>query len=212
MKSRHAIITILAAIGSFALFSGCPQGCKPNGVASASSSTGIGWLTGVGENLVPGIDSGNLDLQKVGNTAIVVVWADKSFTNSSSTTTGGLGTKHTGKYFFKGDTKGTPELEWQSNDKGSGSFSCGKEKYDLKDGILFLVSTSGPEPLVKQLKRDVSNLKATREGVKAFADGDDELREFFTKLAPPNSKSEPISDGKGGTESPPTSSDAGGKE
>ena len=179
MKSHYTLNIFLVILGSLIPLSGC----KPTGATSSSSGKSIGWLTGVGENLVPGIDSGNVQHQKVGNTDILVVWIDSNRVSSSSTDTGG-DPKHSGKIFFTGDTRRLPDLVWQSDDKGSGTVTCGKSEYNLKEGNLFLVSTTGSEPIVKQLKRDVSKLTTTREGIRAFADGDDELRKFFTTLAP----------------------------
>src|SRR5436190_2963541 len=144
MKFRSAILTIATVAGSWALLSGC----KPGATAAGGSGTGIGWVTGVGENLVPGIDSGNIQHEKVGSSDIIVVWIDRNQVSSTSTTGGsGFGANHTGKCYFRLNTSGQPDLEWQSDDKGAGSVTCGQTKYDLKDGRLILVSTTRLQPV-----------------------------------------------------------------
>lgn len=208
MRYPLACVRLLSTVGSLALLSGC----NPTGTTIGGSGTGISWLTGVGENLVPGLDSGSLHHEKAGNTDVLVVWIDNSQVTSSSSTSSGFGTTHSGKFFFRGRTSGTPDLEWHSNDRGSGTVTCGKIEYDLKNGILFLVATTGPEPVVKQLKRDVSNLKATREGIREFADGDDELREFFTRLAPAKTNAQLHAEAEPETDAPQATPDAGEAE
>ena len=53
--------------------------------------------------------------------------------------------------------------------------------YDLANGTLFLVDTSGSRTAVTQLQRDLTAVTVEREDIIAFAQSDPEIREFTTR-------------------------------
>jgi hypothetical protein len=52
-------------------------------------------------------------------------------------------------------------------------------RYDLADGSLFLISTQGAEPRIKQLQRDLSSVKSEIGYFEGLAKSDAEIRDFF---------------------------------
>jgi len=75
------------------------------------------------------------------------------------------------------------EFHCETKDGKTGQVKIDGVAYELADGNLFLVFTEGEQSRVKQLKRDISNLKFERESLEAFGRNDPEIAEFFTKGA-----------------------------
>ena len=77
------------------------------------------------------------------------------------------------------------EFHCKTKDGLSGPVKISDAAYDLANGGLFLVSISGDEVHVKQLKRDMRSQKFDPESLAAFGKGDAEIVEFFAKNAKP---------------------------
>jgi hypothetical protein len=77
------------------------------------------------------------------------------------------------------------EFHCRTKDGKSGPVQIHDATYDLANGGLFLVSTTGDEVRVKQLKRDMRSQKFDQESLAAFGKGDAEVVEFFAKKAKP---------------------------
>ena len=75
------------------------------------------------------------------------------------------------------------EFHCETKDGKTGQAKINGIAYELADGNLFLVFTQGEQSQVKQLKRDVSNLKFEREALETFGRNDPQILEFFTKGA-----------------------------
>jgi hypothetical protein len=77
------------------------------------------------------------------------------------------------------------EFHCRTKDGKSGTVKINGTTYDLANGSLFLVSTSGDEVRIKQLNRDMTRQTFDEESLTAFGKGDAEIVEFFTKSANP---------------------------
>ena len=78
---------------------------------------------------------------------------------------------------------GGVEFDCETKDGKTGQVKIDGVAYKLADGNLFLVLTEGERSRVKQLKRDMTNLKFERESLEAFGRNDPEIADFFTKGA-----------------------------
>jgi hypothetical protein len=66
-----------------------------------------------------------------------------------------------------------------TSDRKTGPVTIGDETYELGNGSLFLVATSGTKAVVKQLRRDLSKLGSDSEGFQANAMTGSEIKAFF---------------------------------
>ncbi len=73
----------------------------------------------------------------------------------------------------------------KTKDGKAGPVKINGAAYDLVDGNLFLVSTTGEDIRVKQLKRDMSSQKFDQESLAAVGKADAEIVDFFGKNAKP---------------------------
>jgi hypothetical protein len=76
-------------------------------------------------------------------------------------------------------------VEWRAEtaDGKTGVIAINKTEYDLADGRLFLVSTVGGKPQVRQLKRDSFGSQQGGEGLRILAKDDPEVRQFVADSA-----------------------------
>lgn len=108
---------------------------------------------------------------------LFVIWTDspnggggsESASMHSVTFQGRLITSDRGQVNFSGE----------SADGRSGTAVIDGRSFDLSKGNLFLVATAADGYRVKQLKRELANLKADSEALRDFAKADIEIQEFF---------------------------------
>ena len=77
-------------------------------------------------------------------------------------------------------------LAWevQTVDGRMGEVQIGGVRYDLAGGTLFIVTTQGGTPAVRQLSRDLSNVPLDHDGILAFARNDPDLAAFLNNIPP----------------------------
>ncbi|NIS83203.1 MAG: hypothetical protein GTO14_24050 [Anaerolineales bacterium] len=72
-------------------------------------------------------------------------------------------------------------FDWrlETDDGITAKFSIDNTDFDLGDGNLFIISTASGETVVKQLQRDLSNVKAISESIVGFGLMDDDVKAFI---------------------------------
>jgi peptidyl-Lys metalloendopeptidase len=77
-------------------------------------------------------------------------------------------------------------LAWevQTADGRMGEVQIGGVRYDLAGGTLFIVTTQGGTPTVRQLSRDLSDVPLDHDGILAFARNDPDLAAFLNNIPP----------------------------
>jgi hypothetical protein len=73
----------------------------------------------------------------------------------------------------------TFELRLETNDGKTAQFSINGNQFDLVDGGLFIVTSSGEDTSVRQLVRDLSEVQANAESVTEFGLSDPDIQEFI---------------------------------
>jgi hypothetical protein len=174
MKRTLVVFLVLCGLGAFA------SGCGSH--ISSSSTVSIPW-TSADKNAVPGIDFGRIMYTTADKKPIVVIWDDLKSPGGGSLTMTSNRNQVGGKGYIGAGTGGDPDVEFEATGQASGWIRFAEKKYDLKDGILFLVSTTAKGHEIKQLKRDMAQLTLTSDGCRAYAKGDDEIRAFFNARA-----------------------------
>ncbi|MBI1916308.1 MAG: hypothetical protein HYS12_16490 [Planctomycetes bacterium] len=134
------------------------------------------WSSGK-ENALPGIEQGTI--YHFGTA--FVVWSDARGGGGGISSSNVQGVKCQGSLAARDGRR--VEFHCETKDAKTGQVKINGEAYELADGNLFLVFTEGEQSRVKQLKRDISNLKFERESLEAFGRNDPEIAEFFTKGA-----------------------------
>jgi hypothetical protein len=156
------------------LFGVLVVGCSKNAnkTVSLGGPTGAAsWYSGTGPDHVPGIDEGTISYLGT----LLTIWSDGS---------GGIGwSGGADGVTFHADLRrpdgSIVEVWGETKDGKTGSVTIGKETYDLTQGNLILVSLRGPTVRVKQLQRDLSQLKHTYDQLSAYAKADAEIADFF---------------------------------
>jgi len=170
-------------------------GCRPT-TPSAFGSRGTSWVrTEAGRKSVPGIDEVSIHFGVWGDGATIVVWSDGTGGSFGSRGMGGVplqagetrrGVKYEGH--LSGRDGRIVNVECYTPDGKTGTVKIGDEAYELAQGTLFLISTSGAKPKVKQLKSDKLDLKPmgsrtvdeiTSQTLEALAKTDPDIRAFF---------------------------------
>jgi hypothetical protein len=77
------------------------------------------------------------------------------------------------------------QFHCETKDGQTGKVTVAGKDYDLAEGNLFLVRAEGDQFVIKQLKRDLLDVKFERESLQAFERNDPEISGFFAKAAPP---------------------------
>lgn len=173
----------------------CLQGCGERG-SKGFGNKEISWGTREpGKTPIQGIDEAEVDFGTWGEGAALAVWSDRGCSLGASGMGGRelqpgeerKGVKYEGS--IKGDGGSTWRIECQTPDGKTGRFTIGDECFDLKGGALFLVSTRGPTPKVKQLRLaalkvapegEIPVTKVTVESLQAIARIEGDIRSFFT--------------------------------
>ncbi|MEN6309674.1 MAG: hypothetical protein ABFD91_18155 [Anaerohalosphaeraceae bacterium] len=169
------------------LFAGCEFRQSP-----ARGAKNVSWShSGMDHPAVPGIDSADVHIYVWNDGAAFVVWSD------------GAGGTHGTLPRQPGDPKGSARyqgkvgnqtVECLTTDGKTGKVKIGDTSYDLGDGPLFLVSTQGQNPRIKQFALSKLNLKPdgaltvdqiTIEQLEGVAKSDSDIRQFFIEAAPP---------------------------
>ena len=138
------------------------------------------WPEAEKKGEVPGIDEGTCFSARKSDAIAFVIWADVRMGSGS------WGGAAKGA-FARGEKQGEQEFvrwEWKPEGGTTGTLMLNEEPYVLEKGTLFLVSTRGGQPRVKQLDKDLSVLKDKQfeqfvESLKALAKSDKEISEFF---------------------------------
>jgi len=155
---------------------GWPLLCGCRDAAWPGTTHAIPW-TNSQEDAVPGVDSGFLLCKTHGKDFLFLIWTDSRNPCTWTETAVGSALKGTGE--LKMQEAQPLKFELEAHDPNVGWITFDGVKYDFAAGNLFLVSTIGPKATIKQLKRDISNLKLDPEGLRAFASSDAEISAYF---------------------------------
>jgi hypothetical protein len=132
---------------------------------------------------VPGIDHAQVRTGLYANTPVLVVWSDGQqggFNASWDRTRKAV--QYQGTFTSRGGRN--VSVHCYTSDGKTGPVAIGDETFELGNGSLFLVASSGPKTVVKQLKRDLSKLGSDSEGLRAIAITDVEIKAFFEQPRP----------------------------
>lgn len=173
MNPSRILLTNLLLIVLLGLQSGCTR--HPN-VGGRSTL----WSHSSGKEDVPGLDEASISWGTWDDKVVFVVWGDRSAFRLAS----GYPNPDNRRIRFRGtiDCRDGREVVYEveaAEDGTPGTLRFAKQSYQLADGGLFLVSTQGEQPLVKQLKRDLAQMKLENSELRALSRTDDEIRGFF---------------------------------
>lgn len=107
----------------------------------------------------------------------LMIWHDGTKTLGCSSSTNGQIYVMT----CQGVSNDNNAFRWhfETSDGSGVQFSIDDNLFDLKDGGLFVIRSSGGSTEVRQLKRDLSEVKANAESVTAFGLSDPDVLEFM---------------------------------
>jgi len=108
--------------------------------------------------------------------AAFVVWSDFDGGGGGSWSGNVQGVKRHGRLMSR---ENRVEFHFKTKDEKTGPVIINEEQYDLANGGLFLVSASDSPIRVKQLKRDMRNVKFEKESLQEFAKDDADIVAFF---------------------------------
>ena len=160
---------------------GC-AGCGSRLVGS--SQQWVLWSHGTaGTEPVPGIDQAHLIFGHYGDGYALMVWSDTHGGSFGSSWDSTRKAAHYQGHVSSTDGRRVP-VECFTSDGTTGTVTIGDGTFQLRDGSLFLVSTSGRKTKVKQLNRSVPMLKSETgewkvDPLKEMAKNDAEIRAFF---------------------------------
>jgi hypothetical protein len=167
----------LIATATCMLCAACGGSPGPSNALSVGGPSGtITWLPRPEyANPLPGIDQGTV--YRMGT--VFVIWSDAVGGGGGSSTGNAQGIKG------KGDlhTQDHRQIEFrvETKDSKTGQATINGAGFELADGNLFLVAAEGGQCRVKQLKREIGDLKFERESLERFGKNDPDIVEFFTK-------------------------------
>jgi len=160
---------------------GCQRTAPPAQPPTAGGSMGsCSWSPSVTDtDPLPGIDQAYLWAWWVGNKPALLIWADVEKPNGRSVATPDGG--------FDGRLNDIP-IKFHGKTK---TVTIDGTDYEIANGSLFLISTQGENPVVKQLNRNVEELdilKADGTGIdndklKVLARTDADIAAFFGRSA-----------------------------
>jgi hypothetical protein len=167
-------ITDQSVIVFAALLSGCGSNSPPGwGVRST------GWSQWARDKpTVPGIDHAAVHIGLYANSPALVVWSDGqggSFNASWDRTRNAV--HYEGVFTSRGGRN--VAVHCFTSDGKTGPVTIDDETFELGNGSLFLVASSGTKTVVKQLRRDLSKLGSDSEWFQANAMTDAEIKSFF---------------------------------
>jgi hypothetical protein len=171
---KHMARSIVTITCTCLLLAGCTRQPGSSVPDLGGPSGAITWSASAQkEKPLPGIDEASIYYE---GTAFVV-WSDFDRGSAGSSSGNMEGVKGQGRLMSR-DTRRV-EFHFETKDGKTGPVTIDGAKYDLANGGLFLVSVKGGQVQVKQLKRDMRNLKFERESLEAFARNDPEIVAFF---------------------------------
>jgi hypothetical protein len=97
--------------------------------------------------------------------------------------------RYSGRFYFAPHDRAhwfnTQYVNWEAKttDGKCGSVIINDAQYKLEDGALFLVTTHGDAPVVRQVSIDLSALHGTAESFEAVAKDHAEVKEFLTQAS-----------------------------
>ena len=165
-----------ATVGA-CMLGGCGSASSP-APPSLGGPTGFITWTGIGkDNPLPGIDQGSV--YHLGTT--FVLWSDAAGGGGGSSSGNSQGVKCQGNVLGRDGRR--VEFNCDTKDAKTGQATINGATYDLAAGTLFLLSTEGLRSQVKQLKRNLSDLKFERDSLEAFGRNDPDIAGFFIQAA-----------------------------
>lgn len=167
-KSTIAACVIMCAAGCGRPYAPMPAPNRPSG--------SITWMsTEPGQKPVPGIDQASVFFLG----PEMVIWSAFARGVGSSSTT--VKTIESGAGHMQVNDTQNVEFQYELTGRVAGWVRINGVRYDLADGGLFLLASGGEAIQVKQLKKDLSNVRFDRDTLASFARTDAEISEFFTK-------------------------------
>ena len=178
-RSMKLVKSLVATAWACILVFGCSCTPGPTGPPDLGGPNGlITWTASAGkDNPLQGVDQGTV--YNLGTA--FVLWSDAPGGGSGGSSGNVQGVKYQGGLLARDRRR--VEFHGETKDGKTGRVTIDGLTYELADGNLFLVSTEGERSRVKQLKRDISNLKFERESLEAFGRNDPDIAAFFTKGA-----------------------------
>ena len=193
MKSI-SLRVVPVAVGAVLLFGGYGEYPASTKASSPSPRTGnftFGFSLASGTagapvpfpERIPGLSRGVVSCGIKDGKTMFVVWADRESEGSGCIA-------GSGEEFRCRSSFGDIDYECVTSDGETGTCWIGfrnphwpaeATRYDLADGALFLISTQGAEPRIKQLQRDMSSVKSEIGYFEGLAKSDAEIRDFFIK-------------------------------
>jgi hypothetical protein len=180
---RTFLITVLTAL-LLPVLAGCGKSGQSTGTASAHR----GWTGGLHSaswevatpDPVPGIDHGRAAFVGSGDFA-VLFWTDLNSGGAGISSTGAPARLSVEGNFESSELKKPIDFQCQKHGPESGLATVDRVEYDLANGSLFLISTKGERPIVKQLHCDVSWLEFDDyvTELKTLAKNHPEISAFF---------------------------------
>ena len=182
------------------LFIGALTGCDTDpGLPRAFGNQELSWDESTdGKQPIGGIDNAEVDFGIWGEGAALVIWSDAGCSlGGSGMANRELEPGETRKGVkYEGDVTSKDGKSWKvacyTRDGKTGTVKIGDQAFDLAGGRLFLVSTRGASPKVKQLKQDKLNLmpegaqtvnQITRDSIRELGKTDPVIKAFFTDAA-----------------------------
>jgi len=165
-RPRYDIALIFLAIGLLLAVSGCSRTTPPGPDTAYGQFEGTGYLFYRWEQGLR-----------------LMIWHDA--TDATST-----GSGSTSDPIYRVDGRavspGVPPIEWtiETSDGQTAQFTLSGVSYDLTQGTLFLVRTSGGSIEVEQLRRDLSSVQLERDSILAFAQADPDIARLIEDTRP----------------------------
>jgi hypothetical protein len=157
-----------------ALLTGCGSNSPPGlGVRSAGWSQ---WARD--KSTVPGIDHAAVHIGLYADSPALVVWSDGRGGGFDAGWDRSRRAVHYGGTFTSRGGRNVV-VHCDTSDGKTGPVTIGGETFELGNGSLFIVASSGTKAVVKQLRRDLSKLGSDSEGFRANATTDSEIKAFF---------------------------------
>jgi hypothetical protein len=109
----------------------------------------------------------------------LVVWSDLSG-GAGQRGHSGLFGSHTAGFSSSADGRRI-DWEWKAPKERGGAFQINGTPYDLVNGTLFLVSTTGGQVRVAQLDVDLSKVTPDKQGFESFAENQPQVARFLAE-------------------------------
>jgi len=165
-RPRYDVALIFLAIGLLLAVSGCSRTTPPGPDTAYGQFEGTGYVFYRWEQGLR-----------------LMIWHDATGATSS-----GSGSTSDPVYRVEGQAvySDGSTLSWtiETRDGQNAQFTLNGVSYDLAQGTLFLVRTSGGSIEVEQLRRDVSSVQLERDSILAFAQADPDIAPLIKDTRP----------------------------